>query len=359
MTGQSLKRPRARVAFVLPSYAGGGAERVVFNLVALTEKVEFEPTLVVIDPRGPLKGKLSPRVPVVELGHRSLRSGLIALTKALRELRPDIIFSTFTHINLPILALKPLFRSTRLIVREANLPSANLPRMPLPWLFRYGYRHFYKNADAVVASSNRMRNELIELGVPSDKLELLHNPVDGAALRAASYPPKRVAGPGLRFVASGRLGWQKGFDRMIQAMSLLPHDSHLTILGEGPERENLNGLVLEMRLSNRVALPGYLSNPAPWIAGADAFVMPSRFEGMPNAALESLALGTPVIATPEAGGIGEIGVVQTAEFGPQFMSEMTRLNCNPVETARPSLLPPSFDIDNVATQFQALLGRHD
>lgn len=74
-------------------------------------------------------------------------------------------------------------------------------------------------------------------------------------------------------------------------------------------------MVRELGLERNVTLQGSDLNPSPWIAAADAFVLPSRFEGMPNAALEALALGTPVIATPDAGGISEVPGVIIAEAG--------------------------------------------
>src|SRR5690606_25273938 len=99
-----------------------------------------------------------------------------------------------------------------------------------------------------------------------------------------------------------------------------------------------------------------LSNPAPWVAGADAFLMPSRFEGMPNAALEALALGTPVIATPEAGGIGEVEGVTIAEYGPAFEDAMRRATPRSASLSA-SLLPDDFRIASVGRRFNELLLR--
>jgi glycosyltransferase involved in cell wall biosynthesis len=347
-------RDMPKVAFVLPSYAGGGAERVVLNLIGLADRARFLPTLVVLDPHGPLSGCLPDSVPVIELGHVSLRASLPALVRTLRRLEPEFIFSTFTHVNLPLLAARPLLRRARLVVREANLPSANLPRMPWPYAFRKGFRQLYPAAHAVIASSRCMRDELIALGVPSARISILHNPVDDSALRRAALPLQRMPGPGLRFVASGRLHRQKGFDRLIDVMDQLPADSHLTILGDGPERTQLEGLIQRKALSERVSLRGFVADPAPWIAGADAFVMPSRFEGMPNAALEALALGTPVIATPEAGGVSEIDAVQIAEFGAPFVTSMLTQHCGAAQGVRPSKLPSAFQLDNVARQFSRI-----
>jgi glycosyltransferase involved in cell wall biosynthesis len=89
------------------------------------------------------------------------------------------------------------------------------------------------------------------------------------------------------------------------------------------------------------------------VAAADALVMPSRFEGMPNAALEALALGTPVIATSEAGGIGEVAGVTIAEAGTAFLDAMCRVVHKPTGLS-PSLLPERFRPASVAKELNAL-----
>jgi len=347
-------RQRYAIAFILPSFAGGGAERVALNLLALVDKSRFDPALIVLNPQGPLSGEVPPGVRVVALNKPRLRDALPALVRTLRAMRPAVAFSTFTHVNVPLLALRRFFPHTRVLVREANLPSVNLGRMPWPWCFRKGYRRLYPRAYAVVATSAVMARELEELGVPPGKIWPLSNPVDEAALRSRAEPVERQPGEGARFVAVGRLHPQKGFDRLLEYMAALPAASRCTILGEGPERAALERQVAHLGLDDRVSLPGFVANPAPLIAGADAFVMPSRFEGMPNAALEALALGTPVIATPEAGGIGEVEGVTIAAAGPAFVDAMRRVASSPASLGR-SLLPERFRPARVAEEFNALV----
>lgn len=343
---------RHRIAAVLPSFAGGGAERVTLNLLKLLDPQRFQPFLIVLDPQGPRLSEMPESVELVPLNRSRLRSGFLPLIRCLRHIKPAVVFSTFSYINLPLLAARPLLGRTRLVVREANEVFRSLS--PRSFRGRLGAR-LYGSADLVIATSERMQNDFFKLGIPSSRLARLSNPVDEGAIRDAAMPIRRQPGAGLRFVAAGRLEPAKGFDRLVSFMAEMPQDSHCVILGEGGERRRLEEQIRSLGLGDRISLPGYDPNPGPWIAGADAFLMPSRYEGMPNAALEALALGVKVIATPEAGGIGELKDVVIAPAGPNFIRAMREIHAVPPAMLRPSLLPGEFRSHAVGERFNALI----
>lgn len=348
---------RHKVAFILPNFSGGGAERVTLNLLRLIDRSRFAPRLLVLDPRGPFAEEVPKDVPVDALGIPRMSRAMPALVRRIRKLKPAVVFSTFTHINLPLLAARRCLGGPRVVAREANLPSLSLARMSWPAAYHAACRRFYPKADLMIATSNRMRDEFVQMGVPGDNIGLLYNPVDETRVRENATPVMRKPGPGVRFVAAGRLVHQKGFDRLLDTMVLMSADSHCTILGEGPERPALEEKLGRFGLAERIELPGFVANPAPFIAGADAFLLPSRFEGMPNAALEALALGVQVIATPEAGGIVEVKGVKTAATGKTFLDAV---NCvEPAENRqlRNSILPSEFKMSSVAHRLSMLFDR--
>ena len=157
-----------------------------------------------------------------------------------------------------------------------------------------------RDAAALIAVSAALKAALVELGAPEDKVtvlrngvetELFHPPEDRASARAALG----LTGPTL--ISVGALIERKGHHRTIEAMLRLPGFT-LMIVGEGPERPRLAGLIAQCDLGQRVRLLGTRPHRAlPQLYGAaDASVLASSREGWANVLLESMACGTPVIA---------------------------------------------------------------
>lgn len=352
-----------RVVFVLPSLESGGAEQVTLTLLSHLDRSRYRPELLVLDGRGPLAQEVPRDIRVHDLGIRRLRWALPKLLFVLYRQRPEIVVATLSHVNLGVIAFRSLLPNRpRIVIRESSTPSKSLMEMPWPRFYRAGYRLLYPKADAVICLSRSVAEEMTrDFHVPAARVHRLPNPVDVARLRCAAQRPVRMTGSGPRFVAAGRLVHAKGFDRLIEMFAELPQNTHLTIFGDGPERAKLELLVGRLSIADRVRLAGF--SPHPWaaFAGADAFLLTSRREGMPNAALEALACGTPVIATPDAGGIVDVaaetpaGAVILAECGPPFVAAVRAVIPAPPDLPRPSLLPWRFEIANAVKEFTSVL----
>ncbi len=349
---------------VLPNFNGGGAERVallIANELALRGK---DVHLAVFSDIGPLRALASDLLHVHNLRKDRLRSAAPALVKLICDLRPRVVFSTLGYVNLVLLALKWFLPAdVRLWIREANLPSLSLRQNKHHLLMRLSYSLLYPRADLLICSSNRMRDEFVEkFGIGPACIAVLPNPVSERSIRESASLTKCVPDGGTRFIAAGRLTAQKGFDRLLRYFAEMPDtDSRLVILGDGPLGEKLARLATELCVGDRVSFKGFVRNPWAYFANADAFVLPSRWEGMPNAALEALACGVPVIATPESGGISEVaeqaqsGAVTVVEAGPDFIAAMQRVTARRETGLRPSLLPPAYRVDSVIDRFEGWL----
>ena len=350
-----------RVTFVLPSFAGGGAERVVLTLARHLDRTRFAPSLVVLNGDGPLREVVPDDLPVTDLARPRLRHAWSRLGRALRATNPDIVLPTISHINLATLMQRGrLAPHTRIIARESNTPSASLGATRWPRLYHRLYRHYCRRADTILCPSRLVSDEFAStFKIAPGRLFVLPHPVDVEAIRSAAQSPQREPGAGLRFVAAGRLTHQKGFDRLIEILPRLPVDTHLTLFGDGEDNASLVAQADRLGLRDRIAFKGFVREPWSHFAGADAFLLPSRWEGMPNAALEALAVGARVIARSEAGGVGEIesAVLTIVDSDDAFAEAMAQTPLSATEELRESHLPDRFTLRAVMYEFEALLSR--
>ncbi|MFC0406733.1 glycosyltransferase [Roseomonas elaeocarpi] len=180
----------------------------------------------------------------------------------------------------------------------SQLPNYRLPRRAI--------RRAIEGADALIAVSAGLRDGLMALGAPAEKVTVLRNGVD---LDLFHPPPSRQAaraalglGEEPVLISVGHLIERKGHHHVVAALPMLP-GHRLLILGEGPERAALLALARQLGVEERVRLVGAQPHAAlpEWYGAADAMVLASSREGWANVLLESMACGTPVVASPAWG----------------------------------------------------------
>jgi glycosyltransferase involved in cell wall biosynthesis len=185
----------------------------------------------------------------------------------------------------------------------------------------------YKRADLIVCQSKAMLEDLRDrFSVPASKMIQIYNPVDIGAIRDkaddADNPFRGENGTNL--IAIGRLSPEKGFDRLIEAfpklLAIRP-EARLWLIGTGAGEAQLVELRDRLGLQERVFFAGFQDNPFAWLKHADLFVLSSHYEGLPNALLEAIALGCPVLTLEHPGGTEEIMrlTLQRDRMIPQFV----------------------------------------
>jgi glycosyltransferase involved in cell wall biosynthesis len=355
---------------------GGGAERVAALLcnhwVASGYDVILMPTF---SGRGECLYPLDSRVQLDYLADRvkSRRRSVVnqvrrflALRNAIRDLAPDIVVSFLPHVNVAaVLAASGL--NARNIVSERSYP----PAMPVGAVLECMRRVAYARATGVVVQTERTL-EWLARTCPGARGHIVANPAiyplaDGEPVLG----PGNVVGANSRLVlAAGRLGKEKGFDRLIGAFRPLAEryaEWDLVILGEGPERAPLERLRADLGLVGRVHLPGRVGNVADWYARSAFYVLSSRFEGFPNSLLEAMAHGLPAVSFDCDAGPRDIirpnvdGFLVPPDAGERGLSEAMDTMMEDEEKRRTMTKAATevrarFSIERIAAEWERVLG---
>jgi len=309
-----MTQERKKVLFLVPAFAAGvgGAERVIATILRYLDHSRFECHLALVGTGGAYLDRVPPSVSVHELGVSRMRYALPAIIRLVWRLRPRTLLTTVTHLNFMLVLARPFLpRDLRLLLREATTPGAFIQKdTQHPILWRWGYRHLYPRAKKIICLSDSMVEEMVlHFAIPREKLVRIYNPVDNTLLQLAAGQFNPYQGNVPHLVVAGRLRKEKGFDVLLDAMPAIIQSFpsvRLAVLGEGPQESELKAQAARLGVVEHVDFMGFRQNPWPYIKHADLFVLASRFEGLPNAMLEALALGTPVVATDCSGGIREI-----------------------------------------------------
>jgi glycosyltransferase involved in cell wall biosynthesis len=303
---------RKRVLFLIPSFIAGGAQRVFSTLLRHLDRDRFEIHLAVLKAKGEYMADLPKDIVLHDLKISRMRYAAPKLLKLIRKLKPDTILSTLAYLNFTVLMLKPFLPgNTKILVRESINPAPFLAaETKFPKLWRFLYRFYYHKADKVICLSDDMGEELANhFNVPRKKLVRIYNPVDFEMVyRMAAKDGNPFAGSGPFLITAARLERQKGLDILLEAMPLVVKkfpDVGLYILGDGPLRAELQKQALRLNLAG-IRFMGFQENPWIYSRNADLFVFPSRYEGLPNALLEAMALGVPIVASDSVGGLREL-----------------------------------------------------
>lgn len=294
---------RPDVALIISDLGLGGAQRVVVRLsahwlgqgrrVAVITQAPVEddffhlPSNVKRVVAGGLGSSKSLIGRVVGLVRRTL-----LMRRAIRRADAPVLISFVGRTAITSIFAR-LGMQNRLIISERNDPS----QQSLGGFWDFLRRHFYRYAHVVTANTTEAI-DVLENFVPREKLAYVPNPV--------SIPEAEPAGAReLAFLAVGRLVHQKGFDLLIGAFAevavRLPN-WQLWIVGGGELEPVLRTMAKDLEIDSRIVWVGVTEETANWYRRASVFVLPSRFEGTPNALLEAMSYGLPAVVTDASPG---------------------------------------------------------
>jgi glycosyltransferase involved in cell wall biosynthesis len=299
-----------RLTVTIYSLGPGGAQRVASVLAAAWAARGHDVTILTLAADNEVFFPLPPSVRVRQVGPATRSRRLVGrvvdharrffrLRGELRRSSPDCVVSFVDQVNV-VTGLASIGLGVRLVMAERVDPLM----VPIGAGWRLLRDAAYRLADVVVfqtaSAARAMRPGL------RPRLRVIPNPVPLPDLVAT---PTTANADEPMLLAVGRLAFQKGLDVLIEAFARVAGKFpawRLVVLGEGPKRQELEALVAERGLAGRVDLPGAVANIGAYYRRADLFVLPSRFEGFPNALCEAMSWGVPAIAADCRSGPREI-----------------------------------------------------
>lgn len=220
-------------------------------------------------------------------------SNIWSLYRWFLRIKPDIIHTAVGEANFHGILAAKLAGVKIAVAEEVGIPSHSNIAV-------FVFKLIYKLVDKVICVSNSVKEHLVNIGeIKSQKGQVIYNPV--------FFPSNftRVKQPNFTIVCVGRLEKVKNQQLLISSLPKIEDQTvQLILVGDGSEKRNLEELINNLGIQDRVHITGFTSNPYEWLEKADLFVLPSLSEGFGIAVVEAMQLGIPCLCS-NVGGIPE------------------------------------------------------
>jgi len=243
------------------------------------------------------------------LNKKKVFRGFKAYIALVKQLKPDIVFSSLAHLNMMVLMTRPFIpKSVKIYIREGSVVKENIKAEPYPRIMKFLYNYLYKTADKIICQSDFMIDELSRLfNLPKNKCIRIYNPTEFDHKQISNEELKKLHTPHL--LSIGRLDSVKQFNLVIKEIpewvKLFPNLKY-TIIGDGPLKEELSKLIHSLNISKYVNILGSLPDPTPYLKSCDIFILSSKYEGLPNAMLEAISYKMALMVLDHPGGAREV-----------------------------------------------------
>lgn len=303
-----------KVLFLIHDLGGGGAEKVLVNLVNHLDPKRFDVTVQVLFGGGTNERFLKNHIKLIRVFPRMIPAN----TYWMKLLTPAALHKLFVkeHYDIEVSYLEgPSARvisgcedpDTKLVC-WIHIEQKTLEKVKRSFRSERECYACYKAFHRIIAVSETVKSDFCSLVPVEAPVDVLYNTVESdliQKLSAESMEESCFPQNCVKLVGVGTLKQVKGFDRLIRITEKLQKELGqricLCILGAGPEKEKLETLSRDLKLEDSVFFMGYQNNPYKYIADCDLFVCASKAEGFSTAATEALIVGTPVCTTEVSG----------------------------------------------------------
>lgn len=299
-----------KILFFIENLSGGGAEKVLCNLVNAMNRKKFEITVETLW-RGEAARYLKDGI-----RYRYCYSGENRMNqyRSRIEAAAGLTYPFYIKDDYDIEVAYLEFGSTKILSRSTNKHAKKIA-----WVHSDLKRKLdnapnalekakkqYDAFDSIVCVSQTVKDSFVELFGREEDTVVLYNTLNESEIRrlAQLTPAELPAKKRLTVVAAGRLAVEKQYDMLLRVHKrLLDNDIEhdLWIVGEGSEREKLEAYISDNHLVESVTLLGFQTNPYPYMRNADILVCSSRYEGLSTFVAEGLILGKPIVTTDCSG----------------------------------------------------------
>jgi len=342
---------KKNISILIYSLSSGGAERVVSILLdKLKEKYNITLVLmnntifydipkdvevVYIEKSNPNESGIKKflKLPILGLKYKKL----------LEDKKIDVSLSFMVRPNY-INAFAKFFGSrAKTIICERSMFS-----------FQFGYKNIqsflnrllvklYNFSDLIIANSKGNKEDLKKNFNIKTEIKTIYNVLDIEQIRRKKEDNVDIEKKDFTFITIGRIDEGKNHKLLINAIKNI--DAKLWIIGDGHLKKELEGMIKNLKLQNKVKLLGKQSNPYKFLSKADAFVFSSNHEGFPNVLLEALACELPIISTDCRSGPREI-LAPNSDFTKQATD---------IEIAEFGVLVPVGDVKKMADAMKMII----
>lgn len=295
-----------KILFVVPALEGGGAEKILIDLLNGIPRHVFETGLIVFNKSGSCSENIPTNTSLFNLNKKDRFDFLRLVFKFARivqQEKPDLIVTFLTYANYLCLVAKALFRLRPAIIVAEHSIVSRVVLSRAPFIKSLLVRLFYPRASRVITVSDGCSEELVRyFGVPEKKLSVIYNGIDIGLVRTLGE--EKIDHPWFAdqvpiLISVGRLSKGKNHALLLHALSLLRSRMavRLIIVGEGEELERLKLLARNLSLQDDVWFAGFQRNPYKYLSRSKVFVSTSNYESFSIVILEAMSLGIPVVAT--------------------------------------------------------------
>lgn len=303
-----------KIAFLLPNFTGGGAERVAVNLANNFVSKGFNVDIVLCSAHGDLLSQLNRHINVVDLSSPRLRHVFPPLLRYLKTEHPDALLASMWPLTLLAVTTFKCAKLPGCVVTSDHTTFSQAPLLKKKLtrvFFKSSLPLIYPFANARLAVSEGVADDLSVLGSLKRKsINVIYNPVslDLNRFTENQYQKAWNGFSGKKIVAVGALKWAKDYPSLLQAFALLlqKEQAMLSIVGQGDLLSELETLANQLSIEKFVNFVGFSDMPYAWMASADLLVLSSHYEGFGNVLVEAMSVGTPVVSTDCKSGPREI-----------------------------------------------------